>query len=116
MIKKIKEYFEYKRKQRECKMAIIDFASTALPTVNTITTKGSDIVNFVVSLVEEAKNTDSGELINMVLTKVAETLNTDNNRLIEILSYMTTLELTDIQKILVHSMIETSPKIDKNEE
>lgn len=46
----------------------------------------------------------------MVLNEVSTALQTDNNRIIEILTYMANLQPEDIQKILVHSVVETMPK------
>ena len=51
----------------------------------------------------------------MVLNEVSNALQTDNNRIIEILSYMANLSPQDIQKVLVHSAVETMPTDNKTE-
>lgn len=111
MIKKIKEYFEYRKNKKIAKRALVKTMATVLPTVETIATKGSDIVQFVVNFVEEAKATDNNQLIEMVLNKTSEILNVEDNRIVEILSYMVSLQPEDIQKILVHSIVETNDAV-----
>ena len=111
MLKKIKGYLEYRRNKRMAKKALVGIAGTILPIVETVTIKGSDIIKFIIRLVNEAKSTDDGKLIEMILNNVADVLKTDDNRLIEILAYMASLQPDEIQKILVHSIVETNPKL-----
>ena len=54
-------------------------------------------------------------LVELVLSEVSTALQTDNNIIIEILTYMASLSLEDIQKILVHSVAETIPINNKAE-
>lgn len=110
MIKKIREYVEYRKNKKIAKRELAKMGATVLPVVRTVSTKGVDIVKFVVKLTNETKNVDGERLIAMVLNEVSTALQTDNNRIIEILSYMASLSPEDIKKILVHSMVETMPK------
>lgn len=110
MIKKIREYVEYRKNKKIAKRELARMGATVLPVVRTVSTKGVDIVKFVVKLTNETKNVDGERLIAMVLNEVSTALQTDNNRIIEILSYMASLSPEDIKKILVHSMVETMPK------
>lgn len=56
-----------------------------------MSTKGADIVKFVVKLTNETKNVDGERLIAMVLNEVSTALHTDNSRIIDILTYMASL-------------------------
>lgn len=113
MITRIKEYLEYRKNKRTAKRELIKMASITLPTIRETSNKGADIMKFIIKLAEESKNLEDGQLIPMVLDKVADVLKTDNGRLIEILTYMVNLSQEDIQKILVHSVVETMPEKDK---
>ena len=114
MIKKIREYVEYRKNKRIVKRELAKMGATVLPVVRTVSTKGADIVKFVVKLTNETKNVDGERLVSMVLNEVSTALQTDNNRIIEILTYMASLSPEDIKKILVHSMVETMPKEKEN--
>lgn len=114
MIKKIREYIEYRKNKKIVKRELAKMGATVLPVVRTVSTKGADIVKFIVKLTNETKNVDGERLIAMVLNEVSDALQTDNNRIIEILTYMASLSPQDIQKVLVHSMVETMPTEKEN--
>ena len=115
MIKRIKEYLEYRRNKRIAKRELAKMAATTLPVIREISDKGTDIAKFVVKLTNETKNIKGERLIELVLNEVSNALQTDNNRIIEILSYMANLSPQDIQKVLVHSAVETMPTDNKTE-
>ena len=115
MIKKIKEYVEYRKNKKIVKRELAKMGATVLPVVRTVSTKGTDIVKFVVKLTNETKNVDGERLVSMVLNEVSTALQTDNNRIIEILTYMANMSPQDIQKVLVHSAVETMPTDNKTE-
>lgn len=109
MINRIKEYFEYRRNKRIAKRELAKMAATTLPVIREVSDKGTDIAKFVVKLINETKNVEGERLVETVLNEVSTALKTDNNRIIEILTYMASLSPQDIQKVLVHSMVETMP-------
>lgn len=109
MIKKIKEYLEYRKNKRIVKRELAKMAATTLPVVREVTSKGTDIAKFIVRLTDETKNLEGEKLVEIVLNEVSTVLHTDNNRIIEILSYIASLSPEEIQKVLVHSMVETMP-------
>lgn len=109
MINRIKEYLEYRRNKRFVKRELAKMAATALPVVREVTSKGTDIVKFIIRLTDETKNLEGERLIEMTLNEVSNVLQTDNNRIIEILTYMASLSPEEIQKVLIHSMVETMP-------
>lgn len=107
MIKKIKEYLEYRKNKKIAKRELAKMAATTLPTIRKVSDNGTDIAKFIVKLTEETKNIGGEQLIEMVLNEVSNMLQTDNSRIIEILTYIANLSSKDIQKILVHSVIDT---------
>lgn len=110
MINRIKEHLEYRKNKRIAKKELAKMAATTLPVIREISDKGTDIAKFIVRLTNETKNVKGEKLVEMVLNEVSTALQTDNNRIIEILTYMANLQPEDIQKILVHSVVETMPK------
>ena len=115
MINKIKEYFEYRRNKRIAKRELAKMAATTLPVIREVSDKGTDIAKFIVKLTNETKNIKGERLVEMVLNEVSTALQTDNNRIIEILTYMASLSPQVIQKVLVHSAVETMPTDNKTE-
>lgn len=109
MINKIKEYLKYRRNKRIAKRELAGMAATILPTMREVSDKGSDIIKFIVRLTNETKDVGGEKLVAMVLNEISAALQTDNNRIIEILTYMASLHPADIQKLLVHSIVETMP-------
>ena len=114
MINRIKEYFEYRRNKKIAKKELTKIAATTLPVIREISNKGSDIAKFVVKLTNETKNIKGERLVKLVLNEVSTVLQTDNERIIQIGQYMANSSPEDIQKILVHSIVETLPS-DKTE-
>ena len=108
MIKRIKEYLEYRRNKRIAKRELAKMAATTLPVIREVSDKGTDIAKFIVKLTNETKNIKGERLVELVLNEVSTALQTDNNRIIEVLTYMASLSPQDIQKVLVHSMVETA--------
>ena len=115
MIKLINEYLEYRRNKKNTKRELVKMTATVLPVIREVSDKGVDIAKFAVKLTNETKNIKGERLIELVLNELSNALQTDNSRIIEILTYMANLEPEDIQKILVHSMVETMPTDNKTE-
>lgn len=107
MINRIKEYLEYRRNKKIAKREFTKMVATTLPVIREVSDKGTNIAKFIVKLTNETKNIKGERLIEMVLNEVSTALQVDNNRIIEILTYMASLSPEDIQKILVHSVVET---------
>ena len=115
MINRIKEYFEYRRNKKIAKRELAKMAATTLPVIREVSDRGNEIAKFVVKLTNETKNIKGEKLVELVLNEVSTALQTDNNRIIEILTYMASLSPQDIQKVLVHSAVETMPTDNKTE-
>lgn len=115
MINRIKEYFEYRKNKRIAKYELAEMVATTLPVIREVYDKGTDIAKFVVKLTNDTKNVEGEKLVEMVLNELSTALQTDNNRIIEILTYMASLSPQDIQKVLVHSAVETMSTDNKTE-
>ena len=115
MFNKIKEYSEYRRNKKIAKRELANIASTTLPVIREVSDKGTDIAKFVVKLTNDTKNVEGEKLVEMVLNELSTALQTDMNRIIEILTYMASLSPQDIQKVLVHSVVETMQTDNKAE-
>lgn len=115
MINRIKGYLEYRRNKRIAKRELVKMAATTLPVIREVSDKGTNIVKFIIKLTNETKNIENERLVEMVLNEVSTALQTDNSRIIEILTYMASLSPQDIQKVLVHSAVETMPTDNKTE-
>ena len=109
MINRNKEYLEYRRNKKIAKKKKKKIAATTLPVIREVADKGTNIAKFVVKLTNETKNIKGERLIELVLNELSTALQTDNNRIIEILTYIASLSPEDIQKVLVHSIVETLP-------
>ena len=105
----IKDYLEYRRNKKIAKREITKIAATTLPVVGEVSGKSADIAKFVVRLVNETKDINGEEFVKLVISNIADVLKTSDNRLIEIITYMASLSPEDIQKVLVHSMVQTMP-------
>ena len=115
MINKFKEYLEYRRNKKIAKRELAKMVATTLPVIREVSDKGTDIAKFVVKLTNDTKNVEGEKLVEMVLNELSTALQTDNNRIIEILTYMASLSPEDIQKVLVHSVVETMQTDNKAE-
>ena len=115
MNNRIKEHLEYRRNRKIAKRELAKMAATTLPVIREVSDKGADMAKFIVKLTNETKNIKGERLVELVLNEVSTVLQTDNNRIIEILTYMASLSPQDIQKVLVHSAVETMPTDNKTE-
>lgn len=115
MFENIKANKEYRRNKKIAKREIAKIAATTLPVVREVSGKSADIVKFVVRLVNETKDINGDELVKVVISNIADVLKTSDNRLIEIITYIASLSPEDIQKVLVHSMVQTMPSENQTE-
>ncbi len=106
-MKKVKEYLEFRKNCRVAREEMINFATVVFPVVTELTKNYFDIVKFVLSLTEASKNVADDELLKFILSETAKLLGKSENRIMEIITYMANLSEEDIQKILVHSVVES---------
>jgi len=110
MFNKIKEYITYKRNMKIAKREVAQMLSSTLPTIREFAENKAAILDFIKNTTVTAKDMESSELVNIVINAVADMFSVSHKRFIEIGSYLISLSPEDIQKILVHSMIETIDK------
>lgn len=107
MIKKIKEYIIYKRNCKAAKKELAKIAASALPPLRQTVEQKAETLSFIHNLISDAREMEGEKLIAMVLDKVADRLCTDQPRLLQILTYISKLSPEEIQKVIVHAMVET---------
>ncbi len=110
---KIKKYLEYKKNIKIVKTEFAGIAAIVLPALRKSTIKKNNILRFIHKLTESTKNIDGKEFTSIVLKETAEMLSTSQERLVKVLTYIAGLEPDEIQKILIHSIIETLPEENK---
>lgn len=109
MFNKIKEYITYRKNKKIAKRELAKMAATTLPVIREFAEHKADTLDFIKNTALAAKNMDGSELVNMVVDAVADMFSVDHERFIEVGSYLISLSPEEIQKVLVHSMIETIP-------
>lgn len=114
MFVNIKANKEYRRNKKIAKRELAKIMANTLPTVNKITVKGVDVLNFVNKTIEASKNVSGEEVIKIILSNLAEVLKTNESRIVEIFTYMASLSPEDREKIILHSVINTMKDNDKD--
>lgn len=109
MIKKLKRYLEYRKDKKLAKRELSKMAATLLPAIRNFAEKKADTLNFIQKLVIATSSLSGEELIKVVLDVIADKLATDQTRIAEILQFMANMKPDDIQKVLLHSVVETMP-------
>lgn len=114
MFENMKANKEYRRNKKIAKRELAKIMANTLPTVNKVTVKGVDVLNFVNKTVEASKNVSGEEVIKIILSNLAEVLKTNESRIVEIFTYMASLSPEDREKIIAHSVISTMKDNDKD--
>ena len=104
-------YFEYRKNKRIAKQEMAKLAATALPLVNEITERNTDIVQFVLDLVNTCKGLGGEKLVEKVLNEMSLLLESTQPRLLEILTYLAGMSPEDIQKVLVHATVHSNTEL-----
>lgn len=110
MFDRIKEYITYRRSKKIVKKELINMAATTLPVIREFVKHKADTLDFIKNTTFAAKDMKGSELVNMVVDAFADKFSVDHERFIEVGSYLIGLSPEEIQKILVHSMVETIEK------
>lgn len=110
MFDRIKEYITYKRNKKIAKREIAKMATTALPVIREFAEHKADTLDLIKNTALAAKDMDGSELVNMFIDSVANMFSVSHERFIEVGSYLISLSPEEMQKILVHSMVETIDK------
>ena len=108
MLKKRKEYLEYRRNKKTAKRELARIAATALPAARELSEKSADITRFILKLSYEAKSLQGEQLLEMILSEAASILTVSQSQLLQTIRYLATLDPDDIRRLLVHSMAENA--------
>lgn len=107
MFDRIKDYITYRRNKKIAKMELAKMLSTVLPVIREFTEHKTDTLDFIKNTALTAKDMNGSELVNMFIDSIANMFSASHERFIEVGSYLIGLSPEEIQKILVHSMVET---------
>lgn len=107
MFNKIKEYLEYRKNKRIAKMELMQMLSTTLPSIREFAETKANTLEMIKHTALATKGMEGSELVNSVIDSVANMFSINHEKFIEIGSYIVRLSPSDIQKIIVHSMVET---------
>lgn len=110
MTKRIREYIVFRKNKKTAKREFAAIAANSLPFFKTLSDRSFGIISFVSKLISTTKNMDGEEFVKTALSGLADALRTSDSHIIEILTYMAGLSAEDMQKILIHSMLETEHK------
>ena len=66
MFENIKANKEYRRNKKIAKRELVKIMANTLPTVNKITVKGVDVLNFINKTIEASKNVSGEEVIKII--------------------------------------------------
>lgn len=107
MFNKINEYITYKRNKKIAKRELAKMAATTLPVIREFAEHKTDTLDFIKNTALTAKEMDGSELVNLFIDSVANMFSVSHERFIEVGSYLIGLSPEEIQRILVHSIVET---------
>lgn len=116
MFNKIKNHFEYKRSLKRVKKELVEIGANLFPLINNTTSNALNFVNFLTHIMEECNKLEGDELITSVLNVIADKFETNESRLYEIVKYIATMSKEDLQKVLIHAMVETNAELDTKDE
>ena len=107
MFGKIKEYFIYRKNVNTVKGELAESAANILPLFAKTTSEALDLVNFMSHVASECGKLEGQELISAVTGGIADKLETDETRVFEIIQYIFTLDIKDLNKIVTKAQVET---------
>ena len=114
MLKKIKEYIQYKREIRKVKKEALAILNNVLPLVTTTSSNALKIIGFLINVAKVCNNLGENELMDRLQSIFMETIKTfadkfetDETRIYEIIEYMAKLSPADIQKVISYAQVKT---------
>lgn len=107
MFDRIKAYITYRKNKKIAKREFINMAATTLPIIREFTEHKADTLDFIKNTALTAKDMEGSELVNMFIDSAANMFGVSHERFIEVGSYLISLSPEEMQKILIHSMVET---------
>ena len=80
MLKRIKEYIQYKRNKRITKKEFVKIGAVVLPAIRVFSEKKSDLLHFVMQLAEESRTMNGEDLFALIIKEVTDKLAADQTR------------------------------------
>lgn len=108
MFNKIKEYLEYRKNLRIAKMELAQMLSTTLPSIREFAETKANTLDMIKHTALATKNMEGSELVNTVINSIANMFSINHERFIKVGTYLMNLSPDDIQKIIIHSIVETT--------
>lgn len=105
-----KDYLEYRKNKRIAIRELAQMLSTAMPSIREFIENRATILDMVKHTALVAKNMEGSELVDIVVDSLSDIFSVNHERFIEVGSYLMGLSPEDMQKIIVHSMVETMQK------
>lgn len=103
MFKKIKSFLEYKRNIRIVRTSLSKIGAATLPSLIETVEKSTDILKFILKLLEDCNNLGEEKLISTIINTIAAKFETDDKQLYDTIEYMSSLNVDEIKKILLYS-------------
>lgn len=107
MFDRIKECITYRKNKKIAKRELARMLSTTLPVIREFAEHKADTLDFIKNTALTAKDMDGSELVKMFIDSIANIFSVSHERFIEVGSYLISLSPEEMQKILIHSMVET---------
>ena len=104
-------YLEYRKNKKIAKREMARLAATALPLLNEVSDKHSEIIQFALDTTKACKNLGGEKLVEKVLNEISILLKTTQPRLLEIMTYLAGMSPEDIQKVLVHATVHSNKEL-----
>lgn len=80
MLKRIKEYIQYKRNKKITKREFAKIGATVLPAIRVFSEKKSDLLQFIMQLASESRTMNGEDLFALIIREVTDKLAADQNR------------------------------------
>lgn len=109
MFNKIKEYLEYRKNKRIAKMELAQMLSTTLPSIREFAETKANTLDMIKHTALATKGMEGSELVNAVINSIADMFSINHERFIEVGTYLINLSPDDMQKIIIHSIVDTMP-------
>ncbi|MGN0165903.1 MAG: hypothetical protein ACI39R_06945 [Lachnospiraceae bacterium] len=72
MIKKIKEYLEYRQNLKTVRRELAEMGAAVLPTVRETAENGTELMDFLIRLASETKKISDDQLVETVLREITK--------------------------------------------
>lgn len=107
MRNKIKEYLDYQKNKRIAKRELARMLSAFLPSMRKLAESKAITLDTIHRTALAAKDMKGSELVRLAIDSAADLFAINHEKFMETGAYLMNLSPEEIQKILIHSMVET---------